>query len=167
MNTPLASFTNHRPAVRRTGSALLFTVLVLFLIAGGGGLVWYYYQNDGDDEVQRIMMATVTRGPFEQIVLEQGVVESSSNVEIRCEVKSGASNTTEILWVIDEGTHVQKGDKLVELRTSALERDLVQQQIVCNTSYALMIQAENTLRAAEIARLEYLEGPFARRNRGF
>jgi HlyD family secretion protein len=166
MNTPLVSHVHRSPEVRRSGSTLLFTVLVIMIIAGGGGLVWYYYQNDGDDEVQRIMMATVTRGPFEQIVLEQGVVESSSNVEIRCEVKSGASNTTEILWVIDEGTHVQKGDKLVELRTSALERDLVQQQIVCNTSYALMVQAENTLQAAEIARLEYLEGAFRQEEQG-
>ncbi len=145
---------------RRSGSVVLFTVLVLVLVAGGSGLVWYYYRQNEDDGDERILMAGVTRGPFEQIVLEQGVVESSSNVDIKCEVKSGASNTTEILWVIDEGTHVEKGDKLVELRTSALERDLVQQQIVCNTSYALVVQAENTLRAAEIARLEYLEGTF-------
>ncbi len=145
---------------RHSGSVVLLIVLVLVLIAGGSGLVWYYYrQNDGDGD-ERILMARVTRGPFEQIVLEQGVVESSSSVEIKCEVKSGASNTTEILWVIEEGTHVEKGDKLVELRTSALERDLVQQQIVCNTSYALVVQAENTLRAAEIARVEYLEGAF-------
>jgi HlyD family secretion protein len=156
----IPSSTRRSFSVRRSGSVVLFTVLVLVLIAGGSGLVWYYYQQDGDDAAERIMMATATRGPFEQIVLEQGVVESSSNVDIKCEVKSGASNTTEIIWVIDEGTHVQKGDKLVELRTSALERDLVQQQIVCNTSYALVVQAENTLRAAEIARLEYLEGSF-------
>jgi HlyD family secretion protein len=145
---------------RRSGSVVLFIVLMLVLIAGGSGLVWYYYQQNDDDSAEQILMARVTRDPFEQIVLEQGVVESSSNVDIKCEVKSGASNTTEILWVIDEGTHVGKGDKLVELRTSALERDLVQQQIVCNTSYALVVQAENTLKAAEIARLEYLEGSF-------
>lgn len=151
---------------RRSGSVVLLIVLVLLLIAGGSGLVWYYYQQDDGDGDQRILMARVTRGPFEQIVLEQGVVESSSSVEIKCEVKSGASNTTEILWVIEEGTHVEKGDKLVELRTSALERDLVQQQIVCNTSYALVVQAENTLRAAEIARLEYLEGAFRQEEQG-
>ena len=146
--------------VRRSGSVVLFTVLVLVLIAGGSALVWYYYRQGEDDGSERVLMATVTRGPFDQIVLEQGVVESSSNVDIKCEVKSGGSNTIEIIWVIDEGTHVQKGDKLVELMTSTLERDLVQQQIACNNSYALVVQAENTLRAAEIARLEYLEGAF-------
>jgi hypothetical protein len=128
--------------VRRSGSVVLFTVLVLVLIAGGSALVWYYYQQGEDDGSERVLMATVTRGPFDQIVLEQGVVESSSNVDIKCEVKSGGSNTIEIIWVIDEGTHVQKGDKLVELMTSTLERDLVQQQIACNNSYALVVQAE-------------------------
>jgi HlyD family secretion protein len=155
-----AIFDRRRSLARRSGSVVLFVVLILLLVAGGGGLVWYYFRQDGSEAVERVLTAQVTRGPFEQIVLEQGVVESSSNVDIKCEVKSGASNTTEIIWVIDEGTQVKKGDKLVELKTSALERDLVQQQIVCNTSYAMMIQAENTLRAAEIARLEYLEGSF-------
>lgn len=153
-------FHRRRLLVRRSGSLALFVVLILILIAGGGGLVWYYFQQDRSETVERVLTTSVTRGPFEQIVLEQGVVESSSNVDIKCEVKSGASSTTEIIWVIDEGTQVKKGDKLVELKTSALERDLVQQQIVCNTSYALVVQAENTLRAAEIARLEYLEGSF-------
>ncbi len=163
MHSPNASFSgfNRRPRhPRRTGSVVLFVVLILVLVAGAVGLVWYYFQQDTEDSAEQILTTAAFRGEFEHIVLEQGVVESSSNVEIKCEVKAATTSGTEIIWVIDEGTQVKKGDKLVDLKTSALEKEQVQQQIVCNTSNAAVIQAENTLRAAEIARLEYLEGAF-------
>jgi multidrug resistance efflux pump len=81
-------------------------------------------------------------------------------VEIRCEVRSATSGGVKVLWVEEEGKHVKKGDKLVQLDSSSFDKELVQQQIVCNTSQAGVIQAENTLQAAEISRVEYLEGTF-------
>ena len=143
---------------RRSGSALLLILLALILVAGVGGFAYYYFRKAGQQTVENIITQSVIRGPFEHVVLEQGLVESSGSVEIRCEVKS--STGIKILWVEEEGKHVKQGDKLVQLDSSAFEKDLVQQQIVCNTSQAAVIQAENTLRAAEISRLEYLEGAF-------
>jgi len=188
-----------------SGSVLLVLIILLVVAAGIGAIAWFYVQRERVETAENILVRQVFRGPYEHIVLEQGQVESSSNVEIRCEVKSRSAGGTEILWVIDEGTHVKKADEskkkqpveyyksltleelieksesqkkameyyksltpeqlieegvLVLLDSSALEQDLVQQEIMCNTSHALVVQAENTLRAAEIARTEYLEGIF-------
>jgi len=184
---------------------LLVLIILLIVAAGIGAMAWFYFQRERAETTENILTRPVFKGPYEHIVLEQGQVESSSSVEIRCEVKSRSAGGTEILWVVDEGTHVKKADEskkkkplkyyksltledlneegvslkddmerykllkpeqlikegvLVLLDSSALEQDLVQQGIVCNTSEALVVQAENTLRAAEIARTEYLEGIF-------
>ncbi|MBC8870313.1 MAG: efflux transporter periplasmic adaptor subunit, partial [Planctomycetes bacterium] len=144
----------------RSGSILLIVIVLLVVLVGIGAVAWFYFSRDQEATAENILLTPVFRGPYEHIVLEQGQVESSSNVEIRCEVKSRSGGGTEIISVVDEGTNVKKGDKLVELDKSALDQDLVQQQIVCNTSHALVVQAENTLQAAEISRIEYLEGTF-------
>lgn len=189
----------------RSGSILLVLIILLVVAAGIGAIAWFYFQRERVETAENILTRQVFQGSYEHIVLEQGQVESSSNVEIRCEVKSRSSGGTEILWVVDEGTHVKKADTseekktveyyksltleqlieksesqkkamerygsltpdelieegvLVLLDSSGLEQDLVQQEIVCNTSHALVVQAENTLSAAEIARTEYLEGVF-------
>jgi len=139
---------------------LLVLIILLIIAAGIGGMAWSFFQRERVETAGDIVFSPVFRGPYEHIVLEQGQVESSTNVEIRCEVKSRSAGGTEILWVIDEGTRVKKGEKLVSLDQSALDQELVQQQIVWNTSHALVIEAENTLRVAEIGRIEYLEGTF-------
>ena len=144
----------------RSGSILLIVIVLLVVLVGIGAVAWFYFSRDQEATAENILLTPVFRGPYEHIVLEQGQVESSSNVEIRCEVKSRSGGGTEIISVVDEGSNVKKGDKLVELDKSALDQDLVQQQIVCNTSHALVVQAENTLQAAEISRIEYLEGTF-------
>lgn len=145
---------------RRTGSALLMVLVALILVAGVGGVAYYYFRKEGQPTVENIITQTVVRGPFEHVVLEQGLIESSDSVEIRCEVKAATSAGIKVLWVEEEGKHVRKGDKLIALDSSAFEKEEKQQQIAVNTSNAAVVQAENTLRAAEIARVEYLEGTF-------
>ena len=144
----------------RQGSALIFVLVVLVMAAVVGGGLWYYMSDEGVDPKDMPVLHTVSRGSFEHIVLEQGEVESSENVEIKCEVKARNSSGTAILWVIDEGAHVTKGDKLVELDASALEQELKQQRIVVNSSQTLVITAKADLKKAEIAKTEYLDGTF-------
>ncbi len=51
-------------------------------------------------------------------VTERGTIESQKNVEILCEVEDvqgDGINGTPILWIIDNGVSVKKGDLLVEL----------------------------------------------------
>ena len=74
--------------------------------------------------------------------VERGEIESSSNVEVRCEVQGRGSAGTAIIEIVPEGKYVEKGDFLVKLDDSALQADLVQQQIGANTSRALMVEAQ-------------------------
>jgi len=146
----------------RSDSFVLASIILLIVATGVYGIAWPWFRRDRVENASGIVLRPVFRGPYERVVLEQGLVESSTSVEIRCEVKSQTAGGTEILWVVDEGTHVKKGEKLVSLDRSALDQEFVQQRIVCNASRALMVETENTLRAAEIGRIEYLEGVFRR-----
>ena len=169
MNTSRLSAVVCRPSLARPRGAttLMAVVLLVGVVCAVGGLVWFSLRPGNQPETDDVIVRAVFRGPYQHIVLEQGQVESSHNVEIRCEVKSRAAGGTEILWVIDEGTLVKQGDKLVQLDSSALDREQVEQQIVCNTGQAAVIQADNTLQAAKIARLEYLEGSFKQEEQTF
>lgn len=151
----------HRLRLRRSGSAMLLIVCALLLVGGAGVAAYlYYFRKASGPSFENVITQTVRRGPFEHVVLEQGLIESSGSVEIRCEVKSASSGGVKVLSVEEEGKLVKKGAKLVQLDSSAFDKELIQQQIVCNTSQAAVIQAENTLQAAQISRVEYLEGTF-------
>lgn len=108
-----------------------------------------------------LLTAEVTSGPFINRVLEQGEIESSSSVEVRCEVRSRNSSGTNILEIVPEGTRVEEGAFLIKLDDSALQTELIQQQITCSGSESLAIEAEAALRSAELALLEYEEGTFS------
>lgn len=149
------------PAARRGG--ILFSLLMLLCVASVAAGGFYYYQNSGEERVREaeLILRPVSRGQFDHIVLEQGEIESSSNTEIICQVKSrGGSSGTAILWVIEEGARVEKGEKLVELDSSQLETELKQQKIIVSNSQAALSSAEATVKQATIARQEYLEGTY-------
>jgi RND family efflux transporter MFP subunit len=119
----------------------------------------------GGDEAPPIT-ATVVAGPFTQEVVERGEVESSSNVEVRSEVSGRGIAGATIIQIVEEGTYVNKGDFLVKLDDSSLQSDLVQQQIGCNTSRALVIEAEAEVESAKLARREYESGTFRQAEQG-
>lgn len=98
-------------------------------------------------------------GPFIHTVLERGEVESSSNVEVRCQVR-GRSSGVNILEIVPEGTWVEEGEFLVRLDDSGLQTELIQQQIICSNSEAAVIEAEATLESATLTLEEYSEGTF-------
>lgn len=136
----------------------------LLLVVIGVALSWGSYrlfQGASRPASTLVLTDVVSRGPFEHVVLEQGEVESSKNIEVICEVKSRNSAGTAILWVIPEGTVVQEGDKLVELDSSALENELKQQRILVNSALAAKISAESALEQAIVAKQEYLDGTFS------
>lgn len=147
------------PASRRAASTGLIAgaIVAVSLLALVGGFLWFSRtQEDANDPLIHV----VQRGTFQHIVSEKGEFESSNNVEVRCEVKARKSQGTEILEVVPEGTNVVKDDVLARLDSSGLELDLVEQQIVCTRSEAMMIKARNLLAAAEIAKTEYEKGTY-------
>jgi RND family efflux transporter MFP subunit len=116
-------------------------------------------QTWSDDQAPPVT-ALVTYAPFQQEVVERGEIESSSNVEARCEVQGRGSLGTAIIQIIPEGTYVNKGDFLVKLDDSTLQADLVQQQIACNTSRASVVESQAEVESARLALQEYESGTF-------
>ena len=179
----------NRFARQRRGNMTYLVVGFLFALVAIGGVVYWTMFRDDQNAVAGPILNEVSNGPYDFIVLEQGEVESASAKELRCEVKSrsaggsGGGGTT-IIWVIPEGSLVKgpprdaegnvlkdkdgndlKGELLVTLDARSLELERVQQQITVNTSESLVTQAKNTLKAANIARIEYLEGTFRNEER--
>ena len=85
-------------------------------------------------------------------VTEDGSLESAVNIDIKCEVAGGTS----ILWIVDDGTEVKKGEKIIELDSAALEESINQQRIATEKARAAKIQAEKDYAAAKLAVEEYL-----------
>lgn len=143
----------------RRGSASKIVIGVLAAIGMIAAGFWLFSggETEGADQP---MLTAVSRGPYELVVVEQGEVDSSNNVEIRCEVKARGTSGTAIIEVIPEGTLVNEGDLLVQLDASSLDRDRDTQQIAVNTTLATMVQAESTLEAAKVAKEEYLQGAY-------
>lgn len=153
---------NNKNTRRRGMSSFgLFVTLILICgLAAGGYYYWRSSQGGPEIDENQLILGEVVKGPFDHIVLEQGEIESSSNTEILCQVESRGGGGTAILWVIDEGARVEKGEKLVELDSSQLETDLKQQKINVSNAKASLTSAEAILQQAKIAREEYLQGTF-------
>ena len=153
---------------RRGGAPAYFVVGLLIAAVAVGGLAWYLIAGSSGDDTLIPLMAEVGRGPYEHIVLEQGEVESSNNVEIRCEIRSRSGGggsigpSTSIIDVIAEGERVEAGDWLVTFDSSTLEQEANRQKIAVNTAEAIMIQAKAVYDTAVIARDEYLKGTVLR-----
>ena len=148
------------PQHRRGGllGGLLVCLILVAVIAALG------YQFIFDDQAlvdpDDLITQTASRGSFDHIVLEQGEIESSSNTELICEVKSRGYSGVPILWVIDEGTRVSEGEKLVELDSSTIEQELKAAKISVMNAEANVTSAKALVEQAEIAKQEYLEGVF-------
>lgn len=100
--------------------------------------------------------AVVRRGELALILNEEGNLESASNIDIKCEMVGGSV----ILWIVDDGTQVHRGEKLVELDASDLEERLNQQRIAYEKARAAMVESEKDFAAAQTAVQEYLDGTF-------
>ena len=127
---------------------------VVALAAIGGGVL---YSSRADGTSQIITRKPVV-GEFVVDIVERGDVESSSNVELRCEISSAEG--VRILEIVPEGTLVNPGDVVIQLDDSTIRKDLTAQRIVLNTVEAVYSKAKNDLDAAVIARKEYELGTF-------
>lgn len=106
------------------------------------------------------LMCRAERREFLHEISAEGELESAVNVEVKCEVRSWGTSWVRILEVVPEGTYVEPGDFLVRLDSSGLEKDLLQQQIICEQSQAYLVQAQAACEAALFARKEYLNGEY-------
>ena len=154
---------SHRALLRSRRGGVRGTVLTLLSVAGlaGGGYYWAMNRPGSNlESSSEPMLHAVAEGPFDHIVLEQGEIESSSNNEVKCEVKGRGGSGTPILSVIPEGTLIKKGETLCQLDSSALEQEAKNQRIVVSSAESAVISSEAAVNKAVIARQEYLDGTF-------
>lgn len=86
-------------------------------------------------------------------IVERGTLESAENSEIFCRVKGGSK----IKWVIEDGTHVERGDVLMILEDSTFQDQLKTQLITVNNAMAGWKQAEQNCAIVESQNYSDLE----------
>src|SRR5262245_17577380 len=130
--------------------ALAALVLGMILIPGLGSLFGEKKASSG------ALLHPVEKEHLLVTVTEDGNVESANNVDVKCEEAGGGT----ILWIVEDGKLVEKGEEIVRLDQSTIEDQLNAQKIVYNKARDSMIQAKEDHDAAEIAVNEYREGTF-------
>jgi HlyD family secretion protein len=121
---------------------IVLAVAVVFVISTSGG--WYWMHSLSTNRTD-ILTAPVKKGKLAITVKERGMLESAENNDVTCRVKARTQNATvatTIKWVIDDGSHVKKGDLLVELDDSGLVETLKTQNITVATAQAAWISAQ-------------------------
>jgi multidrug efflux pump subunit AcrA (membrane-fusion protein) len=99
---------------------------------------------------------TITRGDLLVTVIEQGTLESSNNLEIRCKVEGWST----VNWVVESGAIVEPNDVLVRLDSSTKEENLSQRKIDYQRSLAELTRSQTAVASAKIAIPEYEEGRY-------
>jgi HlyD family secretion protein len=136
MSTPAKSAAANRWWPRwRLAAFLIAAGLTLFLLFRGGGT-----------PPESGLTFAARRGPLDITVLEGGSVQALESQEIKCEVRTGHQGI-KILKIVEEGYQVTQedilaGKILVELDSSEIERQILQQEIQYQSAAATLIDAE-------------------------
>jgi multidrug efflux pump subunit AcrA (membrane-fusion protein) len=118
----------------------LVAVGVIVVAAG-----FFLFSGRGKSSTRAALFAA-RRGPLEITVLEGGSLQALESQEIKCEVRVGYQGT-KILKIVEEGYQVLDDDVktnkvLVELDSSDLQKQIVQQEIQYQSAVASLIDAQ-------------------------
>ena len=144
---------------QRSGGTIHLVIIALIAIALVGSGVLYAMRGSKTAVMDQPITSQVSKGKFVSHVLDQGEIQSSENVEIRCQVEARGGNVT-VLSVIPEGTMVDEGTVLVELDKSSFEQQKQTQDIAVANAKTRVIQADAAYKTAVQAKREYTEGTF-------
>ncbi|HBF22727.1 MAG TPA: hypothetical protein DDW23_02815 [Planctomycetes bacterium] len=109
-------------------------VLALFLFLGVGPCGWFR----GSGSQVGVLGAEVREGPLTISVVQRGNLSAKNSVKIKSEVEGQAA----ILYLLEEGSFVQKGELVAELDTSGLLDRVVAQDISVQNAQATLTKAE-------------------------
>ena len=141
----------------RRGKGLI--ALVVLLVVGGTSLGGWYFFSRGNATRPDLILHTIKKEKLQITITERGSLEPADNTYFSCKVKSktpgGAS--TSIRWVIENGSLVKEGDKILELDDSALQDQRNQQQILVYQAMKEWKQAELTLTIDELTNAALVE----------
>ena len=130
-----------QPRTRRRPLVLL-TVAVIVTVGAGLALrrVSDTIKTDG-----ALVIYEVQPTDLEITVTERGNLESQFDVQVKCEVDDVSEdgiNGTPIVWIVENGSSVKKGDMLVELDASSIRDRLDEQVLDAQSAKANYIQAK-------------------------
>ena len=128
---------------RRTGQ-LFRPILIVIGILGTGAVIAAWIASE-DSSVYAGPTTEVRRGDLTISVTESGSLRNR-DLEI---VSNRVEGRTTILWIIEEGRHVEQGDLLVELDSSDLEDRLIEREISVQNAEADYIRAQQELKVTE------------------
>ena len=146
-------------SIKRRGffnTTLLIGVALCVLI---GSFALIYFRSNSAEPMLDLMTVSVERGDFVSKVLDQGEIQSSENVEIRCEVRARNGDLT-VISLVPEGAAVKEGDFLLRLDSTSFEKERETQRIAVANAKAEVIQAQANLDTARTTLLEYEQGTF-------
>lgn len=117
----------------------------------GGGVVliliiWIFSMLFGGGEVTDNMPTfKAKKGPLRISVTESGTIQPKEKLIVKNEVEGNTS----IIYIVDEGTKVKKGDLLVELDSSNLQDQKINQEIQVQNAEASFISARENLAVSQ------------------
>jgi HlyD family secretion protein len=132
-STKIQTFIKTQPRWRMAAVVLILVLAGIWFKSGGKSAV------SGATFVAR-------RGPLPISVLEGGSIQALESQEIKCEVRVGYQGT-KILKIVEEGYQVTEEDVktnkvLVELDSSELQKQLIQQEIQYQSAVASLTDAQ-------------------------
>jgi HlyD family secretion protein len=116
------------PGSRRRGLLLLSAVPLLGLLVGGSWLVLSKHSHPPTN----VLTHQVQYETLDLTVSTHGTLQSAETHDIVCQVKAralGSTLATTIKWIVDDGSRVHRGDRLVEFDSSGIEEDLRAERI--------------------------------------
>jgi HlyD family secretion protein len=124
---------------------ILIAVISLMLV-GLFSIVFVFNDQDRGGRAGTDAVYTAQRGQLSIHLTETGTIKSRDQFV----VKSQVEGRTSIIFVVDEGVVVKKGELLVELDSSTLQDRLVDQQIQVENTDADFVSATENLEVAKI-----------------
>ena len=113
--------------------AVSVAVMAVFLLA-----IWGFFSLfTGEDAQSSIPIYTVKQGPLKISITETGTIQPAEKVIVKNQVEG----STTIVYIVDEGTKVKKGDLMMELDSSSLSDKKVDQEISVQNADASRIDA--------------------------
>lgn len=134
-----------RSQPRRPGTRALGLAALLIAISAGGAAAYWMVGNPFASPRTDLLFHRVGYTRLDLTVVERGALESADNRDVVCKVKARNQNSTvcsTLKWVIDDGSHVKQGEKLVDLDDSGLQEQLKTQKITLDQARSAAIQAE-------------------------
>lgn len=157
MSTVVQEFET-RTVLNRLLSKLLSWTKYAALVALVSGLGWIVWKSGwlsaGSANAQSSLITyRVEPRDLPISVIERGNLESQTNLQVFCEVddyRSDGIHGTPIVWVIENGASVSKGDLICEFDSTAIQSELDEQILDTEEARSSFIQAEANLENQEI-----------------